>query len=203
MMLVLNIVNTNNEWILDKMVSREHMSGTVLREFYGQYFLLQNLVTFAIQFFLTTRVQKRFGARGALMVEPAIGLIGGLAFIAMPFLSVIRAHKILENASDYSIQTNTKELLYLPASKMEKYAAKTFNDTFVMRAGDALAAASIFASTSFVLPALGDLGLKVLIGIDIVLGLVWLGVAHALGNMHRARMTSHERKGTAPAEARA
>jgi AAA family ATP:ADP antiporter len=190
MMLVLNIVNTNNEWILDKMVSRESMSSPMLKEFYAQYFLLQNAVTFGIQFFLTSRVQKRFGARGALFVEPVIGILGGLAFLAAPVLRVIRVHKILENASDYSIQSNTKELLYLPVSKIEKYAAKTFNDTFVVRGGDALAAGVIFAATSVVLPALGAVGLRVMIGIDIALGVVWLVIASAIGKMHRERMAT-------------
>lgn len=188
MMLVLNIVNTNNEWILDKMVSREHMQSALLKEFYAHYFLVQNVVTFTIQFFITTRVQRRFGARGALFFEPIIGLVGGAMFLASPILAVIRGHKILENASDYSIQSNTKELLYLPVSKIEKYSAKNFNDTFVVRGGDALAAASIFAATSVVLPSLGELGLKVMVGIDLALGIAWLFIANAIGRMHRDRM---------------
>jgi AAA family ATP:ADP antiporter len=193
MMLVLNIVNSNNEWILDKMVSREHMDTAALKAFYGQYFLFQNITTLAIQIFLTTRIQHRFGARAALFFEPLIGLGFGLAFIVMPVLAIIRVHKILENASDYSIQSNTKELLYLPVSTIEKYSAKSFNDTFVVRGGDALAAASIFAATSVVLPALGDLGLKVMVGVDIALGVVWLVIANAIGRMHRERMAGSER----------
>jgi AAA family ATP:ADP antiporter len=192
MMLVLNVVNTNNEWIMDKMVARDHLDGAHLKEFYADYFLFQNVVTFAIQFFLTTRVQQRFGARGALFFEPFIGIVGGLAFVAAPSLAVIRTHKVLENAADYSIQSNTKELLYLPASKIEKYAAKSFNDTFVVRGGDALAAASIFAATSFVLPALGENGLKAMVAIDVVLGVVWLVIANAIGKMHRAKMAAIE-----------
>lgn len=197
MMLVLNIVNTNNEWIFDKMVSREHMQGARLNEFYGQYFLLQNVLTLAIQLFVTTRVQHRFGARGALFFEPAVGIVGGAAFLGAPILPVIRGHKVLENATDYSIQSNTKELLYLPVSRIEKYSAKNFNDTFVVRAGDALAAASIFAATSVVLPALGEFGLKVMVGVDVALGGVWLLFANAIGRMHRERMRTID-EGAAP-----
>ena len=65
MMLVLNVVNSNNEWILDKVLSREKLGTEALNEFYGNYFLFQNIITFAIQFFLTARVQRRFGAAGA------------------------------------------------------------------------------------------------------------------------------------------
>jgi len=141
-----------------------------------------------IQFFLTARIQRRFGARTALFFEPVIGIFGGLLFFVMPVLAVIRWHKILENACDYSIQSNTKELLYLPVSKLEKYSAKNFNDTFVVRGGDALSAATILAATSYLLPALGDLGLKVMLGFDVLLGFVWVAIAAAIGRMHRAKL---------------
>src|SRR5262249_46486207 len=117
-----------------------------------------------------------------------IGLLGGALFVAMPVLAIIRWHKILENAADYSIQSNTRELLYLPVSKLEKYSAKAFNDTFVVRAGDALAAASVYRATSFVMPHLGAAGLKVMIGIDVLLGMLWLATASRIGKMHRDRM---------------
>jgi AAA family ATP:ADP antiporter len=188
MMLLLNVVNSNNEWIMDKMVSRQGMSRGELSEFYGEYFLLQNSITFAIQLFLTARVQSRFGARVALFFEPLIGIGGGAVFVMLPILSVIYWHKIFENASDYSIQSNTKELLYLPLSTIEKYSAKNFNDTFVVRGGDALAAASIFAVTSLVIPVLGDGGIKLMVGFDILLGLLWLFVANRVGRMHKEMM---------------
>jgi AAA family ATP:ADP antiporter len=188
MMLILNLVNTNNEWILDKIVERAHLGHTAVRAFYAQFYLYQNLITFGIQFFLTARIQRRFGARVALFFEPVIGIVGGVVFIFMPLLAVIRWHKILENACDYSIQSNTKELLYLPVSKVEKYSAKNFNDTFVVRGGDALGAATIFAVTSALIPALGDIGIKVMIGIDVLLGVAWLVIAATIGRMHRERM---------------
>lgn len=188
MMLVLNVVNSNNEWIMDKMLSREHLSKAELTEFYATYFLVQNVITFAIQLFLTARIQARFGTRVALFFEPGIGLLGGLIFMMVPILPVMVALKVLENASDYSIQSNTKELLYLPTSRIEKYSAKNLNDTFVVRGGDALAAASIFTATHFVLPAFGDVGLKLMVAFDVVLGVLWLIIANRVGRMHKQLM---------------
>ena len=188
MMLILNLVNTNNEWILDKMVSGAHLDHGAMKAFYAQFYLVQNVLTFGIQFLLTARIQRRFGAGVALFFEPVVGIVGGALFMVIPLLSVIRWHKILENATDYSIQSNTKELLYLPVSKLEKYSAKNFNDTFVVRGGDALGAATIFAATTYLLPALGDLGLKVMIGLDVLLGVAWLMIAAAIGRMHRDRL---------------
>jgi ATP:ADP antiporter, AAA family len=82
-------------------------------------------------------------------------------------------------------------LLYLPVSRVEKYSAKNFNDTFVVRGGDALGAASIFVVTTGLLPALGDLGLKVFLGVDILLGIGWLAIAAAIGRMHRKKLVAH------------
>jgi AAA family ATP:ADP antiporter len=189
MMLVLNLVNTNNEWILDKVVANAQLDGAALKSFYAGFYLVQNLLTFAIQFLLTARIQRRFGAGVALLIEPSVAVIGGIAFLAAPLLNVIRTHKILENATDYSIQSNTKELLYLPLSTIEKYSAKNFNDTFVVRGGDALAALTIFAVTSVLLPALGGGALKIMMGFDAVLALGWLAIAWTLGRLHREQMS--------------
>lgn len=188
MMLLLNLVNSSNEWILDKMVSRAALSHAGLKEFYAGFYLMQNIITFAIQLFLTARIQRRFGARVALLFEPLVGIVGGLLFAIWPSLIVIRWHKILENATDYSIQSNTKELLYLPVTHAEKYSAKAFNDTFVVRGGDALAALMIFGATSPFMQALGELGLRAMIGVNVALGLAWLGIALRIGGMHQRQM---------------
>jgi AAA family ATP:ADP antiporter len=188
MMLVLNIVNSNNEWIMDKVLSGEGLDEAAITAWYADYYLYQNVITFLIQLFVTSRVQRRFGAKVALLFEPTIGIVGGLAFIAAPVLSVIRWHKILENSADYSIQSNTRELLYLPVTRLEKYSAKNFNDTFIVRGGDALAAGSIYLATSVLMPAFGADGLKVLIGANVVLGVVWIFIALRIGRMHAERM---------------
>ncbi len=116
-----------------------------------------------------------------------MGLVGGLLFTVFPRLSVIRTHKIVENATDYSIQSNTRELLYVPVSPAEKYSAKNFNDTFVVRLGDALAALS-----NVLLARYGEVGLKILVGFDLVLGLVWLRIAVGIGRAHQKRMADKE-----------
>jgi AAA family ATP:ADP antiporter len=188
MMLILNVVNSNNEWIMDKMVANTHLAPSLIKEFYAQFYLFQNVLTLLIQLFVTARVQRNLGAGAALTFEPIIGIVGGLCFTVFPALSVIRWHKVLENATDYSIQSNTKELLYLPVSRVEKYSAKNFNDTFVVRGGDALAAATIFVAANYLLPEFGAIGLKILVGVDVVLGLTWLAIALAVGRQHRARV---------------
>ena len=190
MMLLVNLVNTSNEWVFDKVLSRENLSKEELNAFYARYYLFQNVITFCIQFFLTSRIQRRFGARVALLFLPLVGMAGGLTFLILPTLFVIRSLKIAENATDYSIQANTRELLYLPVSKIEKYSAKNFNDTFVVRAGDALAAGLIQVAVVMLIPMFGDAGLKILIGVNLVLGVIWILIVTKIGRMHRDMMAA-------------
>lgn len=178
MTLVLNLVNSNNEWILDKMFSTEGNGDS--RTFYADFYLWQNAIAAFIQFFLTGRIQRRFGARVALLFLPVVGVLGGSAFLLVPTLAVIRALKISENATDYSIQSNTREFLYLPTTKIEKYAAKNVNDTFVVRIGDLLAAGSIEVA-KILLQSFPGGGLRMLVAADVVLALVWIGIVLRIG----------------------
>jgi len=143
MTLLLNVVNTSNEWVLDKAVAASNLGAGSLKAFYGRYQLEQNMLAVGIQLFVTSRFQRRFGARAALLCLPTVSALGGLGFAAAPSLRAIVTLKVVENATDYSIHANTRELLYVPVSPLEKYSAKNFNDTFVVRVGDSIAAALI------------------------------------------------------------
>ena len=49
-----------------------------------------------------------------------------------------------ENSTDYSLMNTTKQMLWLPTSRDEKYKAKQAIDTFFVRAGDADRAAESY-----------------------------------------------------------
>ncbi|NUO48280.1 MAG: hypothetical protein HOV80_05415 [Polyangiaceae bacterium] len=185
MTLILNLVNSNNEWILDKLFST-HGDGDS-RTFYADFYLWTNIIAAVVQFFLTGRIQRRFGARVALLFLPLVGALGGSAFLLIPTLAIIRATKIAENATDYSIQSNTREFLYLPTTKVEKYAAKNVNDTFVVRIGDLLAAGSIEVA-KILLASFPGAGLRLLVGADIVLAVVWIAVVLRIGAENKKLM---------------
>jgi len=185
MTLILNLVNSNNEWILDKLFSQQGDGDS--RTFYANFYLWQNVLTAAIQFFLTGRIQRRFGARVALLFLPLVGMAGGTAFLLIPTLAIIRGMKIAENATDYSIQSNTREFLYLPTTKLEKYAAKNVNDTFVVRIGDLAAAGSIEVAKILIEKYAGG-GLKMLVGANLVLGAIWILIVLRIGAKNRELM---------------
>jgi len=188
LMLLSNLVNTNGEYILGKTVvtlyTAAHQAAAVggldekkvIGEFYGNYFTIVNVLSAIIQLFVVSRVIKYFGVRVALLVLPAVALIGYGAMAFVPLLGFIRGAKLAENSLDYSLQNTTRNALYLPTSREAKYKAKQANDTFFVRFGDVVSAGIVFAGTTWLGSAARQFAL-----VNVALILVWLVIAIALG----------------------
>ncbi|HEX5133235.1 MAG TPA: Npt1/Npt2 family nucleotide transporter [Candidatus Krumholzibacteria bacterium] len=195
LLLLLNFVNTNGEYILGRVVSGEAARRVAdgvtnglapdafvrqfIGSFYAEYFTWVNVLTAVIQIFLVSRILRRFGVRAALFVLPvvALGAYGILAFI--PSLALIRVAKIGENSLDYSLNNTTRQALFLPTSREAKYKAKAAIDTIFVRAGDLLSAGLVFAGTLLALqPRHFALINMALVG-------VWLLIVAGIGRRHR------------------
>jgi AAA family ATP:ADP antiporter len=152
--LLMNTVNTTGEFILSKFVTQsaetlpEADRDAFLGEFYGNYFSLVNLVGFLIQTFLVSRLFKWIGVGGGLFVLPAIALFGYGSLLFFPILSIVRSAKIVENATDYSLNNTVRHALYLPTSREAKYKVKAVTDTFFVRFGDLIQAGLVFVGTA-------------------------------------------------------
>ena len=188
LMLLVNLVNTNGEYILGKTVVTLYTAAhgaaaaggldekKVIGEFYGNYFTIVNVLSAIIQAFVVSRVLKYFGVRVALLVLPAVALVGYGAMAFIPLLGFIRGAKLAENSLDYSLQNTTRNALYLPTSREAKYKAKQANDTFFVRAGDVMSAGIVFAGTTWLGFAARQFAL-----VNVALVIVWLVIAIALG----------------------
>jgi ATP:ADP antiporter, AAA family len=119
-----------------------------------------------------------FGAYGLLLVYPV--------------LAVVRFAKILENATDYSIQNTARQALYLLTSREAKYKAKAAIDTFVVRTGDMLQAAIVFAGTAAGLTLTGFAG--VTLGVVVL----WLATTGLLFTEHQKLETDARVRGDIP-----
>ena len=213
LVLVYNTVNTNGEFILGdtitehakRLASRElppgltgeprdlaleEAAGRIIGGFYGDYFTWVNALTAVIQLFLVSRVFKWFGVRAALFVLPVIALGGYTVILAVPSLVVIKAAKVLENATDYSLQNTTRQALFLPTSREEKYKAKAAIDTFFVRFGDLASFAAVYVATIWL--GFGRAGVAV---INIVLVAVWLLLAAGIAAHHRRLSTEAHKPG--------
>ena len=117
--------------------------GTLIRQFYGDFFFWVNLLGLFIQLFLVARIFKYFGVAAALFVLPVIAFGGYAAIGILGGVSVLRIAKTLENSTDYSLQNTLKQALFLPTSRVAKYKVKAAIDTFFVRFGDVISAGVI------------------------------------------------------------
>jgi ATP:ADP antiporter, AAA family len=196
--LVLNYVNTNGEYVLSKTISRiAHEAvtagragglseGQFIGAFYASFQFWQNLLGALVQFFLVSRILKYLGVRAALFVMPLISLCGYTLLVAAPVLAYIRIVKILENATDYSLQNTVRRALFLRTSREAKYKALQAVETFFWRTGDMLSGLTVFVA------ALLGLGVGVMAAFNLALVLVWLVLAAAIGREHRKLPASPE-----------
>jgi AAA family ATP:ADP antiporter len=192
LMVLLNVVNSAGEFVLGKLVSGQAMalfSGEAMSAerqrfiggFYGTFFGRVNLLGFLLQLFVTSRLLRYMGVRGALFVLPVIALINYSVIVVAPVLAVVAVLKVLENATDYSVQNTVKQALFLPTSREAKYKAKAAIDTFFMRLGDVTQAGIVGLGTRL------GAGVAGFAAFTVGLTVVWLFVAGQIAREHRRR----------------
>ena len=186
---VLNLVNTLGGFLLDRLIVEESLRqvaaglGSDQREIVsrlsGGVQLSVNILGFVLQTFAVSRIFKLIGVRGALFILPLLALGSYGMITLLPIFAVVRIAKILENSTDYSIQQTTRHALFLPTSREAKYNAKQAIESFFWRAGDLLQAGVVFigASLAFTVSQFA--------AVNVVLVLIWLGIAVAIVREHR------------------
>ena len=182
--LTLNLVNTNGEYILGRLVE-EHAeeqvevaiaeataAGTPLRfgdrelgdpgsseaqaafarstigSFWAGFYFWVNIVGAVLQLFVVSRLVRLGGIRAGLLWLPVIALGTYGLVLLLPVLQYVRIGKTIENASDYSINKTTVQMLFLPTARDVKYKAKQATDSFFHRLGDVGSALVVFLGTA-------------------------------------------------------
>jgi AAA family ATP:ADP antiporter len=158
LILFLNWVNTNGEYILGRVVTAAAEAAVAadpsvdieiyIGKFYANFFKIVNIVGLLVQLILVSRILKYFGVRVALLVLPIIAFAGYALAVVYPVLGMIRWIKTAENATDYSLQNTLRGVLFLPTTREEKYKAKQAIDTLFVRAGDLLSTALVLLGTA-------------------------------------------------------
>lgn len=154
LVVLLNWVNSTGEYILSEMVIRFAEGqiasdatldkGQIIAGFYGNFFSIVNALSLTIQLFLVSRIFSWLGVQGALLILPIVAFIGYGVMVFIPIFSIIKAVKILENSTDYSLMNTVRQALFLPLNESEKYQSKIAIDTFFWRFGDLIQAIGIY-----------------------------------------------------------
>jgi AAA family ATP:ADP antiporter len=141
-LLLLNWVNSNGEYVLDKTIlaAVEHLGHDEQEKFIGafkaDYFSYTNALGVTLQLFAVSRILRVFGVRRALLLLPAASAVAYSILLFRPALEIVRVAKVIENGIDYSVQSTTQQTLYLVTSRVEKYVGKSLVDTLFVRLGD-------------------------------------------------------------------
>lgn len=195
LVLLLNFVNTNGEYVLGKVITHDATRalemGTaggldkseLISRLYANFFFIVNLIAVIFQLFLMSRIFKWFGVRGALFILPFIAL-GGYFFVAFgATLIIVRWAKTMENSTDYSVMNATRHALFLITSREAKYKAKAAIDTFFTRAGDVSSALFVFIVTTFFAVNIENIENVAIFNIALIL--IWIILCILIARQHK------------------
>ena len=147
-----------------------------------ELFSLIDLVVSAIvlftQLFVTSKLIRWLGYRTTLMLIPAAITLGFAALVIAPVLPILIGMEIVRRGGEYAIAKPTREMLFSIVSREEKYKAKNFIDTAILRTGDT-AGSWVFTG----LKTIGAAGATIP-AISVMLGVLWCSVGYWLGSQY-------------------
>jgi AAA family ATP:ADP antiporter len=142
--------------------------------------LVVNVLTLALQLFVTGRLLAGLGATFMLVALPVVSVAGFAALGAWNVLPVLVVVGVLRRAGEFAISKPTRETLFTVVSHDDKYQAKNVIDTVIHRGGD--------AGSSWFAAGLRSAGVSLagMAWIGVPIALVWLATAVYLGRKHEA-----------------
>jgi AAA family ATP:ADP antiporter len=118
----------------------QHIEGFEQRTmFFSHVDQVVQLIAFAFQFFITSRLVRHFGMQRTLVLIPA-ALAGGLALVGSSLgLVLFAAVQVAQRSLNYGVLGPAKEMLFTVVDRETKYKSKNFIDTVVYRGSDVTA----------------------------------------------------------------
>ncbi len=129
-------------------VSHSFESRAAQTAFFASVDLGVNVLTLAVQLFLTGRILKRFGVGTTLSLLPMFSVIGFGAVALIPTLASVVGFQLIRRAGNFAIARPTREVLFTVLPREDRYKAKSFIDTAVYRLGDQIGAWSFALLTT-------------------------------------------------------
>jgi ATP:ADP antiporter, AAA family len=184
--LILNFVNTTGDFLLAELVSsRAHalpaeQRGAFIGAFYGDFQTYISVLTSFVQIVVVARVFKHLGIGGSLLFLPLFAFAGyGLSGV-LPLLGLVATVKVVENATDYSLQNTTQQALFLSTTRDAKYKAKAAIDTLFVRLGDLASTGLVFVGAQL------DFTTTSYALVNVVVSAGWIWVAFRLRRLTSA-----------------
>jgi AAA family ATP:ADP antiporter len=172
-------------------VSHSFANRAAQTQFFASVDLGVNVLTLAVQLFLTGRILKRFGVGTTLSVLPVFSVIGFGTVALIPTLASVVGFQLIRRAGNFAIARPTREVLFTVLPREDRYKAKSFIDTAVYRLGDQLGA------WSFALLTMLGLGLTQVSIVAAALSGGWVANSWWLGR--RQEMLARQQEATTEA----
>jgi AAA family ATP:ADP antiporter len=149
---------------------------------YGYRDVAVNTLTYLLAFFVTGRLVTKLGMPSALMLVPAV-LIVGMAILAFTpvLLAAVTMHVVLR-AGNYGLTRPSREMLFTVVDREERFKAKPVIDIVVYRGGD------VMMGWFYTLLSTGiGLGLAAIAGVGVLVAALWAFVGYKLGKSFEAK----------------
>jgi AAA family ATP:ADP antiporter len=195
LVLLLNWVMSNGDYILNRFIEQAVLDALGadagsdakahwIGEFYSVFQAWINTGALLLQLFVVSRVFMRAGVHVAILILPAVMAGSFLVLDLLP--AFLLAQYLLggQRTLEYSLMNTTRNALFLPTTREQKYEGKTAIDTLCQRFGDVVSAMAVYAATGI------GMGREGFIGLNIVLSLALLALAWYIGRHYRAQATS-------------
>ncbi|MFT5394622.1 MAG: AAA family ATP:ADP antiporter, partial [Gammaproteobacteria bacterium] len=149
--------------------------------FYSNFFFWVNILALFLQAVVVSRMLKYGGFALIYLALPVIALVSYSIMALVPILMVIKVMKIAENSTDYSVSNTARHVFWLPFDASTTYKGKPAVDSMFVRMGDGLAALTVLVGVQML-----DLSLDAYLILNVILVVLWLGLAIWLVKAHSA-----------------
>ena len=137
---------------------------------------LVNVLTFALAFFATGRIVKKFGMPFTLALLPVCVVVGLLILAFAPIITVLLALQVARRSGNYAVTRPAREMLFTNVTQEERFKAKPVVDIVVYRGGDAVSGSAFALLTDGI-----GLGLAAVAVVGAAIAAVWGWVGVLLG----------------------
>ena len=150
--------------------------------FFASMDLAVNALALAMQMIGTRQIVQRAGLRVALAVVPLV-VIGGLVAIGFWRTAfMFAAVQVVHRAGEFSLVRPGREMIYTTVDGEARYKAKSFIDTTVYRANDAVSA--------WIVAGLRSAGLDTIVLFGIPAAIAWMATGARIGARHDRSQSS-------------
>ncbi|OGI10562.1 MAG: hypothetical protein A2Y40_04475 [Candidatus Margulisbacteria bacterium GWF2_35_9] len=135
----MTIIATFFDFQYQGIINQVGLAKDIRTALFAKIFTYINIVGIVIHLVFTRFILKHFGPLGGLLPLPIISLVALIMLKLYPNLNMVVFFWALLGGITYSLQQVSKENLYVPLSRFQKYVSKAYIDTFIYRAGDGIA----------------------------------------------------------------